>query len=91
MPLWWLEVQIAHELLVLRPWQPFNITATLGGGTENLMKQVGDNGTQTLWQMLSASTQWQLTLLLLNRLQLVQVVASEKRGSSPNPQGMKFD
>lgn len=41
--------------------------------------------------MLSASTQWQLTLLLLNRLQLVQVVASEKRGSSPNPQGMKFD
>ena len=44
MPLWWLEVQIAHELLVLRPWQPFNITATLGGGTENLMKQVGDNG-----------------------------------------------
>lgn len=47
--------------------------------------------TQTLWQMLSASTQWQLTLLLLNRLQLVQVVASEKRGSSPNPQGMKFD
>lgn len=42
MPLWWLEVQIAHELLALRPWQPFNITATLGGETENLMEQVGD-------------------------------------------------